>query len=151
MIAARLDVRDWLAIANGELTLPSEFQRLIAAWELVEVWRQSDLDRRNIEYPDLFANHLAPHIAATTLQNDVEWLTRLERLRGECPIRQLTGNRERKKTFAGPDDLQNLLWVLYTVRCNLVHGQKEPASPRDLLVASHAAAVLAHLATTLVP
>lgn len=142
------DVSDWLRIADGQAKLPAAFQRMMAAWELVETWKRSKNERL---VGDFFDRHLIPAVRDLDLGNDQEWGLRTETLRADCPVSVMVGgvSTDEIKTFANACDIVNIIGVLYTVRCNLIHGGKTPASRRDLRITTRAAAVTAHFARRL--
>lgn len=128
----------WLSVATGTRTIPLEFQRLIAAWELIVRWHRRELP--GDETDRTLLGHLETALPALGLDHDVEWLTAAQRLT-RWEILRKSGDVETGETVhvVSTIDWKTIVRALYTVRCNIIKGGKDPGNPTELEFAAHAA------------
>lgn len=133
-------IEDWLQIASGQATMPRGFQRFIAAWELIVIWHRTR--RPNATSDAALKKELEKELPALNLGNDIEWLPRIESL-VKWKVIRMAGPVETDALVSVSDanDWPGVASTLYTVRCNLLKGGKQPGNPVDVALAEDAAAV----------
>ena len=152
----REDVQAWLEIAAGSACIPDEFQRMIAAWEVIVAWHrhhypgEQDSDRADPSRG--LIGRLSAALALLQLQDDDEWKQLTAKLLALCPVTVMKGAVSSKevRTFTSSSDWRQLVGTLYTVRCNVLKAGKSPLDPRDIKVCAGAAAVTTYAARRLV-
>ena len=139
-------MNEWLRIAEGEAELPTEFQRMIAAWEAIVVWQRAHCGQhvRDREMND----RLVVELPLTALTDDPTWIPQVCELKALCPIKEIRNDQETGVTQDIHDatDWRGIVDTLYLIRCNLLHGGKNPLSEDDLTKAGHAAKLAAFVA-----
>lgn len=69
----------------------------------------------------------------------------IHKLIGECPVKRMRRRRQQQSeesTMANLNDFGGLVDVLYRIRCNLFHGEKDSMNPRDVKLVELAASIL---------
>ena len=78
----------------------------------------------------------------TLMDTNADYRTAIEYL-CDNPIRNVRKNEI--VDIPDPSEVGNIGYVLYVIRCNLVHGDKTPESWRDQIVVRHAMVILGSL------
>jgi hypothetical protein len=142
-------IDDWKDIARGDKVMPSEFQRFIAAWELIVLWHRSLRPSQKTDAS--LKRHLEECLPTLDLSTDPEWLKRVARLK-EWAVMKMSGAFDTGERIyvQGPEDWHGIVEALYTVRCNLIKGGKQPSNRNDLALTADAGAVALFLSNRLV-
>lgn len=72
-----------------------------------------------------------PAIHKTLIKNDPQFLQRIKRLADYTVLDMRPGHKGESKSISDLNSLDELLDVIYQIRCNLFHGQKSRIDPRD--------------------
>lgn len=72
-----------------------------------------------------------PVIHKTLIKNDPEFLQRIKKLAQYTVLDMRPGHQGESKSISDLNSLDELLDVIYQIRCNLFHGQKSRIDPHD--------------------
>jgi len=72
-----------------------------------------------------------------SFQDSIKWLIK------SCPISDSRGQRP-DINIRNENDFENIIWVIYRIRCNLFHGSKQPNDSRDQKLVVFATNILNH-------
>ena len=122
--------------------MPEQFQRVLGAWEVCCAWAR----RPDSGVPSRGDRDKAGLKAAlerfTPDESNEDWSAALHGLKNVCPVKIMEGIKEGREV-EWSETTDGLTKLIYTVRCNLVHGSKDPSDrARDLPVTDAAARVL---------
>jgi hypothetical protein len=77
------------------------------------------------------------------LSSDEDFKRDLEELKKECPVFDMRpGFRNKSKTITDIKNFNEVIDVIYQIRCNLFHGSKDWTNPRDRKLATLAFRIL---------
>ncbi len=129
--------------------MPEPFQRFIAGWELVVAWHREYWPKQTRD-AELTA-HLVQELPRLGLESNPEWLQRIAAL-VRWTVEEMSGAQAtgRIHTVEGTGDWQGIVDALYTVRCNLLKGGKQPTNHADLALTKTAADVVFVVASKLI-
>jgi hypothetical protein len=137
----------WHRVAVGQEHFPEQFRKFISLWEAFNGLLNCRLRLQNGSMGDK-AKVLALSNDALLLdgwQNLVrsdDVSKSLDELRSLCPIYQVWGGeRANDYRIDKPYELRDLLILIYAIRCNLFHGEKQ-ARERDLKIVDAASRLL---------
>lgn len=141
-------VLSWLERSQGKNVKLSVFDKFISLWISFNSWGtakyNTDLDRNIIDrfsrdeeikeiYKDLLNN-----------RTDKNFKENIRSLKQQCPIQK---NRGGKVNIHNLFALCEVIEAIYTIRCNLIHGEKAPNVLRDKTLVSLAYPILTELFT----
>lgn len=130
--------------------MPLEFQRMIAAWEVVVRWHRVCEPGDRTDAALRAALHRA--VPDLGLAGDATWAPAVDSLMALGEVEQVQGLGTTGKTWgvSHPQDWAGIVELLYGVRCNLMKAGKSPESRRDRDVCDRAAAVASIVAQHLI-
>jgi len=128
--------------------MPQEFQRFIAAWEVVVLWHREQ--HPNEQTDKSLTRALKTILPTLNLDVSPEWLAAATLLT-RWKILKMSGARDtgQRVTIERATDWNAIVDGLYTVRCNILKGGKNPRNANDLMLAGEAAAAATILARRL--
>jgi len=92
---------------------------------------QEDYDSNMINWVKTLS--LMPSIFAQLMKLDKEFVKSVKELKNECPVHDMRPSHTTDcKTITDVHNFGEVLDVIYSIRCNLFHGQKSPDEDRDM-------------------
>lgn len=136
----------WHRVALGKTQFPLEFAKFVALWQAFN-------GLLNLKYPEithhdnekvrLISNDAKMLRAFDRLLSEQTFVSVLDEVRRLCPMYDVeAGQRRQKFSISQPYTLQKLLNLLYHIRCNLFHGEKNGGVKRDRKIVELAYEVL---------
>ena len=141
-------VDHWFRRAVGENIQFDDFDRFVSLWIAFNAWGNyvlsKDNDRQMIEAAkiDTRLNTWFQNL----MRSDPSFMTEVKMLKDQCPVtrsKRYRGSYE--ATIANVNNFPEVLEVIYAIRCNLFHGEKQFDSPRNRQLVSHALVILSKL------
>ena len=137
----------WERVAVGSEEFPVEFLQFIALWEAFNGLLTCRLplnERRKGDKQKVLSISNDPKLRKVfdDLLTDKKFKYLLDKICSLCPVYQTWGGERTKAcTIKEPYDLTALLRLIYTIRCNLFHGEKH-LRERDLVLTDLACKIL---------
>jgi len=115
---------------TGEFTI---FDQLMSLWLAFNAWgtyeSKKDKDFEMLSW--IKTNTDLPNIHRKLVKEDQDYLQRVNRLSQYEVLDMRPGHQGQSKSIRNINSLDELLDVIYQIRCNLFHGQKSEIDPRD--------------------
>lgn len=141
-------ILSWLERSQGKNVKLSAFDKFMSLWISFNSWGtakyNTDQGRNIIDrfsrdedikeiYKDLLNN-----------KTDKNFKEDIKSLKQQCPIRKNRGGEVNIRSLFA---LCEVIEAIYAIRCNLIHGEKDPNVPRDKTLVSLAYPILYRLFT----
>jgi hypothetical protein len=140
-------VSEWYKLAAGAQRIPDSLHfRFLALWVafngLYSLWfPRAHSDKAQVQSFGNWPPARAAHAKAVS-GSDPAYREAIEILGEKGVFNFLTKETER---VTDPNDLRQVVLLVYRVRCNLFHGRKAPSNPRDLLLVKAAHVIVSEL------
>jgi len=109
------------------------YDQFISLWLAFNSWgthlSKKDNDSEMLRW--IKAHTDLPVIHKTLSKHDPEFLQRIKRLAQYTVLDMRPGHEGKSKSISDLNSLDELLNIIYQIRCNLFHGQKSRIDPHD--------------------
>lgn len=136
-------ILSWFRRSQGKNVKLSVFDKFISLWISFNSWGiakyETDHDKNIIDR--LSKDKVIEGIYKNLLNNktDKNFKESVRSLKEQCPIQK---NRGGKVNIRNLFELRQVIEAIYTIRCNLIHGEKDPNVLRDKTLVSLAYPIL---------
>jgi len=125
---------DWFKRSQGEkVKIFTIFDQFISLWFAFNSWgtykSKKDRDRDMLHW--VKRNTRLPQIFEELIENDPDFVAKLQKLSQYKVLDMRPGHQGESKSINDIRSLDQVLDVIYQIRCNLFHGQKSMIDPHD--------------------
>jgi len=132
-------IRNWFAVSQGQAVEPDPFFQFMSAWIAFNAFFILEYgidvtDRTKVDSFKQDETSIHRHLALVADDDEYRDAVLVLAEQGVVNMRN-----ERRVEIQNPNDFSSVIEAVYTVRCNLFHGEKmtDNARDRDLVTASH--------------
>ena len=141
-------ILNWVNRSQGRSMEFTAFDKFISLWIAFNAWvtykSNSDRDidmiewvKKKSELPNMFKN---------LIESNKVFVSDLQSLKAKCPVIDMRPRRKaKKKSINDIKNFNEVIDVIYQIRCNLFHGQKGADEQRDLELVDLAFRVLTEI------
>lgn len=127
-------IADWYKRSQKEKTRRfTIFDQFMSLWLAFNAWgtykSKKDKDLEMLSWIKINTN--LPEIHNRLVKDDEDYLQRVTRLSQYKVLNMRPGHRGQSKSISNINSFDELLDVIYQIRCNLFHGQKSEIDPND--------------------
>ncbi|MGD9130138.1 MAG: hypothetical protein PVH73_01025 [Candidatus Bathyarchaeota archaeon] len=109
------------------------FDQFISLWLSFNAWgtykSREDQDYQMLRW--IKTNTGLPEIHNRLMNDDAEYQQRVRRLSEYTVLDMRPGHQDESKSIENTNSFDELLDIIYQIRCNLFHGQKSEIDPND--------------------
>jgi len=145
---------NWFRRSQGELVDEfTIFDKFVSLWISFNAWgtyqSQKDTDRQMIEWTK--SNEALKERLGELLTNDSDFIQDISDLKNMCPIQRHKPYRgSHEVNITSINNFNEVLEAIYVMRCNLLHGFKDPEDIRNQTLIRLAFQILSKLFSEIV-